>query len=133
MERRIAAALLAAGSLAWAPGAWAMAGGEHDHSPLFGAVQVDELEWRWRDGRDLLTWEAMAWYGGDTDKLVLRTEGEKPSGEGGEEAEVELLWSRMLDDFWNLEAGLRHDIRPRPQTTSLALGLVGLAPLFIET
>lgn len=75
---------------------------EHGHDMLFWAVQFDQLERRWSDGTGRLTWEAEAWYGGDADRLVLKTKGEKPDGEDVEEAELHLLWSRMLNEFWNV-------------------------------
>ncbi len=104
----------------------------HDHLPLIGAFKVDHLENRWQDGRNLLKWEAQGWYGGDTEKIWFNTEGEKVAGEGVGEAEFQLLYSRMGSEFWDLQAGLRHDIRPHPQTTYGVLGVKGVAPYFFE-
>lgn len=104
----------------------------HDHLPLIGTFKVDHLENRWQDGRNVLKWEAQGWYGGDTEKIWFNTEGEKPAGEGVEEAEVQLLYSRMSSEFWDVQAGIRHDIRPQPQTTYGVIGIKGVAPYFFD-
>lgn len=104
----------------------------HDHLPLIGTFKVDHLENRWQDGRNILKWEAQGWYGGDTEKIWFNTEGEKPAGDGVEEAEFQLLYSRMWSEFWDVQAGIRHDVRPQPQTTYGVVGIKGIAPYFFE-
>ncbi len=104
----------------------------HDHLPLIGTFKVDHLENRWQDGRNVLKWEAQGWYGGDTEKVWFNTEGEKPAGDGVEEAEFQLLYSRMWSEFWDVQAGVRHDMRPRPQTSYGVVGFKGVAPYFFE-
>lgn len=104
----------------------------HDHLPLIGTFKVDHLENRWQNGRNVLKWEAQGWYGGDTEKVWFNTEGEKPAGDGVEEAEFQLLYSRMWSEFWDVQAGVRHDMRPRPQTSYGVVGLKGVAPYFFE-
>ena len=104
----------------------------HDHLPLIGTFKVDQLENRWQDGRNTLKWEAQGWYGGDYERVWFNTEGEKPSGEGVEEAEFQLLYSRMRSEFWDMQVGIRHDVRPTPQTTYGVVGMKGVAPYFFE-
>ncbi|MFV3131631.1 copper resistance protein B [Niveispirillum sp. KHB5.9] len=104
----------------------------HDHLPLIGTFKVDHLEHRFQDGRNVLKWEAQGWYGGDTERVWFNTEGEKPAGEGVEEAEFQLLYSRMWSEFWDVQAGVRHDVRPQPQTTYGVVGFKGVAPYFFE-
>ena len=104
----------------------------HDHLPLIGTFKVDQLENRWQDGRNVLKWEAQGWYGGDTEKIWFNTEGERSAGEGVEEAEFQLLYSRMWSEFWDLQAGIRYDVRPQPQTRYGVVGLNGVAPYFFE-
>lgn len=83
------------------------------------------------DDQDVLSWEGDSWVGGDDNKLWLKSEGELVGGEG-EEAEVQILWSRNIGAFWDLQAGVRVDLEP--ETTSyLALGVQGLAPYQFET
>jgi copper resistance protein B len=95
-------------------------------------VLVDRLEYRAIDGRDGYGWEAEAWYGGDIDRLWLKTEGEGEFAGSVESAEVQALYSRAIDPWFNLQAGIRYDVRPRPDLAHLVVGLQGLAPYWLE-
>ncbi|MDT7856429.1 copper resistance protein B [Rubrivirga sp. S365] len=74
--------------------------------------------------------------GTDYNKVYLKAEGEGlvAEGEGGVEAQV--LYSRLVTEYFEAQVGLRldtefgdGDVRARPQ---LAVGLEGLAPYFFE-
>ena len=93
---------------------------------------VDQLEARIRNGRDGYRWDAQGWIGGDIDKLWLKTEGEGAFGEAVEEAEIQALWSHAIDPWFDLQAGIRHDLRPDPERTHFVLGVQGLAPYWFE-
>ena len=95
-------------------------------------VLVDQLEAKVRDGRDGYAWDAQAWYGGDIDKLWLKTEGEGAFGSSPEGAEVQALWSHAIDPWFDLQAGVRYDIQPDPERAHLVLGVQGLAPYWFE-
>ncbi|MGZ8343687.1 MAG: copper resistance protein B [Allosphingosinicella sp.] len=95
-------------------------------------VMLDRFEARIGKGRDGYLVEGEAWYGGDIDKLWLKTEIEGESGRGPEHAEVQALWSRAIDPWWNLQAGVRYDFRPDPERAYLVLGIEGLAPYWFE-
>lgn len=103
------------------------------HDMLFGSLLVDQLEHGWRDGQDTVAWKAQGWIGGDVQKLYLKTEGEYVRDDTVEKAEVQLLYSRMIADFWDVQAGIRHDFRPDdPSRTYGVFGFQGLAPYVIE-
>jgi copper resistance protein B len=93
---------------------------------------LDRLEYRIANGRDGYAWDAQGWYGGDIDKLWLKSEGEGAFGEGLERGEVQALWSRAIDPWFDLQLGLRHDFGPGPDRSHLALGVQGLAPYWFE-
>ena len=95
-------------------------------------VMVDQLEARVRDGRDGYRWDAQGWYGGDVDKLWLKSEGEGSFGKTLETGEVQALWSHAVTPWFDVQAGLRYDFRPDPERGHLVLGLQGLAPYFFE-
>jgi len=95
-------------------------------------VLVDQLEAKLRNGRDGYAWDAQAWYGGDINKLWIKTEGEGAFGDAIEDAEVQALWSRAIDPWFDLQLGVRHDFRPDPERTHLVLGVQGLAPYWFE-
>lgn len=95
-------------------------------------AMVDRLETRIRDDRDGYLWDAQAWYGGDIDKLWVKTEGEGGFSEKPEQGEVQALWSRAVTPWFDVQAGLRYDFRPDPERGHLVLGFQGLAPHFFE-
>ena len=95
-------------------------------------VMVDQFEARIHDGRDGYLWDAQGWYGGDINKLWIKTEGEGSFGEELEEAEVQALWSRAITPWFDLQAGVRYDFRPDPERGHLVLGLQGLVPYQFE-
>ena len=76
----------------------------------FGYLLVDQLEYRMKDGDDTMRWDVVGWYGGDYNRLWIKTEGEwRTSGERGGEAEVQALYGRLIAPFWDFQAGLRYD------------------------
>lgn len=95
-------------------------------------VMIDRLELQAGAGSDAVLWDANAWIGGDVDKLWLKTEGEAEWSGPVEEAEVQALWSHAIGEWFDLQAGVRYDLRPRPDRAHLALGVQGLAPYFFE-
>lgn len=101
-------------------------------STKFGAVFVDQFEYRAVKGGDGFGWDAQAWYGGDINRAVLTTEGEGTFGSAPERAEVSALWRHAVDPYFNVEAGVRHDFNSGPQRTYAVLGVEGLAPYWFE-
>jgi len=124
---RIYIVLLIAISLS--PG-FSSAGGMDD-DPLLTMLVVEQLEIRATEGEDPLVWEAEGWIGKDLDKLWIKTEGEYVD-DRVEEAELQMLYSRAVAPFWDLQLGWRHDIRPTPKRDWLAFGLKGLAPYYFD-
>lgn len=99
---------------------------------IFTFFQAEKLEYRLGDGDDSLHWDAQGWIGDDYNKVWLKTEGEKVFDGDLEEAEVQLLYSRIVHPFWDLQIGGRYDARPRPQRGFGVIGVQGLAPYFFE-
>lgn len=105
---------------------------EHGGHPLL-FLEAERLEYRSNEGSGLLLWEAQGWYGGDIHKLWVKTEGEYLfEADELEEAEVQLLYSRAVTPYFDLQAGLRYDFRPDPSKTYGVLGIEGLAPYWFE-
>lgn len=104
-----------------------------EHGGMTFAMGLADLaEVDLRDGRDGYRWEGQAWIGGDIHRLWLKSEGEGSFGRAVGSAEVQALYSRALDPYWNLQAGIRHDFRPDPSRTYATLGIEGLAPGWFE-
>lgn len=78
-------------------------------------------------------WDVEGWYGGDLNRVVVKTEGEGGRGGGLELAETQLLYSRAVGRYTDLQIGIRHDIRPRPQTTYATVSVEALLPYWWET
>lgn len=95
-------------------------------------VLIDQLEAKLRDGRDAYAWDGQAWYGGDINKLWLKSEGEGEFGGRIDDAEVQALWSRAIDPWFDLQLGVRQDFRRGDDRTHLAAGVQGLAPYWFE-
>lgn len=100
--------------------------------PLFGLLLIDQLEYRWNEGTDSTNWNAQGWFGGDYNRVWLKTDGASLSDGGVEEAEGQLLYSRLVAPFWDFQAGLRYDEKPKPSRSYAVLGVQGLAPYWFE-
>lgn len=86
-------------------------------------------------GRPLL-FDGVGWWGGAHDRLWIRGEAEQAtSGEGGE-AELEVLYGRLVSPFFDAFIGARIDRvwgdGASDSRVLLSLGLEGLAPLWWE-
>ncbi|MGL4315472.1 MAG: copper resistance protein B, partial [Pseudomonas sp.] len=53
-------------------------------------------------------------------------------GGPGESGETQLLYRRMASEFFDWQAGVRHDDQPGPTRSYAVLGLKGLAPQWVE-
>ena len=109
-----------------------------EDSQHFGYLLVDQLEYRMKSSADdSVRWDAVGWYGGDYNRLWVKTEGDwRTGGERGGEAEVQALYGRLIASFWDFQVGLRYDQfsgagfdRSRG---FVVIGLQGLAPYRFE-
>lgn len=94
----------------------------------FTYLLLDRLEYRWQKGDNARVWDAQGWFGGDYSKLWLKSEGEQIAGGKTEEADVQLLYARLIRPFWYLQAGVLSETRPGPSRNYAVLGVQGLAP-----
>ena len=97
----------------------------------FSQVMLDLAEVQLRGGRDSYRWDGAFWYGGDINRLTLKTEGEGAFG-GSTDAEVQALYNRAIGPYFNLQAGVRQDIAPGPDRTYATVGFEGLAPYWFD-
>ena len=120
----IAASLL---SLGLSTASWA---GMAD-DPLLGKFMLDKFETTDADGDSPLNWELDAWLGKDLNKLWLKSSGERIDGET--EQSNELLYSRAISSFWDVQLGLQQDRAGDLSRNFLSVGVQGLAPYMFDT
>ena len=92
---------------------------------------ADRLEAHVGDGHDTYLWDVEAWFGGDIDKFVLKSEGEGAFSGALEDAEVQALWGHAIGPFFDLQAGVRADLEPGTRGHAV-IGVQGLAPYMIH-
>ena len=102
----------------------------HGDFPVFW-FQGDRLEAQVRNGADVYVWDIQGYYGGPTEKLWFKSEGEGAFGDNPEDAELQALYAKAFAPFWDVQAGIRHDIAG-PDTTHAVIGVQGLAPYLFE-
>ncbi|MFC1312543.1 MAG: copper resistance protein B [gamma proteobacterium symbiont of Ctena orbiculata] len=102
-----------------------------DDDPILTKVMIGQFEKRYNDGEDPLILEADAWIGKDLHKAWFKIDAEQVDGKL-EEFEIQALYSRAVDPYWDLQIGWKHNSKPKPDSNWLALGFKGLAPYWFE-
>jgi copper resistance protein B len=104
----------------------------HDHGAMTRAwFMADRAELRFNSGDAGYLWDVQGYWGNDTDKLWVKSEGEGAFGEAIDDAEVQALYSKAIAPFFDLQVGVRQDFAPFGRTYAV-LGLQGLAPYRFE-
>jgi copper resistance protein B len=92
---------------------------------------VDELEWVHSRNGDGVSWKIRNFYGGDQQKLLLRTDGSVVNRTAAFNTGAEALWWRALSPFWGTVLGVRQELG-RGAHTQAAFGVEGIAPYWFE-
>ncbi len=100
--------------------------------PIVTKVMVDKLEVREAGGKNPFVWDVSMYIGKDLNKLFVKTKGEWVDSKV-ESSRVEVLYSRAVSPYWDVTAGIRHDIQADVDHDWLQVGFHGLAPYFIES
>lgn len=103
---------------------------EHGGSRV-NKVMLNVAEYQARSG-GAYRWDGEAWYGGDLNRLVLKSEGRGTRREGLDEAELEATYSRAVGVYTDLQVGVRHDFKPSPSRTFATVGFETLVPYWFE-
>ena len=77
-------------------------------------------------------WEGSFYIGYDIDKLYVYSEGEATS-DGLESSQNEIVYSRAIAPFWDIQIGLAYDKNDDASSTWGEVAIAGLAPYFFET
>ncbi|AFI84633.1 copper resistance protein B [Methylophaga nitratireducenticrescens] len=103
-----------------------------------GQVLFDRLEFTRTDNNEnLIVWDMLAWYGGDTNRVYFKSEGENKQndGEPTELESTEVLASRLIAPFWEIQGGvgLRGSMASDADHEHyLVFSLFGMAPYRFE-
>lgn len=101
--------------------------------------QLTTLESKWvqsQSGDAALQSDWETWAGSDVNKVFFRASVKKAESKDANYS-TELLYSRNVADFWDVQAGLRYrhtaDQPEQQNQVDAVLGLYGMAPYFFET
>lgn len=97
----------------------------------FAGLWMDRFEQVWRSGNDLTELEGHAWLGDSYNRVLLRTETTVERNRV-EEAEIDLMMTRAVSAFWDVQLGLRHQMVDDAHRHWAVIGLNGLAPYWFE-
>jgi copper resistance protein B len=98
---------------------------------LVSKVMANVFEFAAVDEGSGYRWDVEAWYGGDIQRLVFKTEGEGAEGDGAQLVETQLLWSRAIGRYTDFQAGLRYDFEPDGLAYA-TVSVESLLPYWIE-
>ena len=98
----------------------------------YSLVMIDLLEVGVQKGRESYQFEGEAFTGGNISRFGLKFEGEGAFGEPIDDLELQALYSRAIAPYWNLQAGVRYDIKPDPSRSYLVAGIEGIAPYWFK-
>jgi copper resistance protein B len=105
-----------------------------DH--VYWKLLADELEYVPGPESRPIAFDASFWIGGDYNRVWVKAEGDRATVGSGGELEAQLLYSRLIAPFWELQAGLGLETvsgEGESRTRGLAvIGLEGLAPYWFE-
>lgn len=105
---------------------------EEGGQPLY-MVLLNLAELQAYQGQLGYRWDGEAWFGGDIDRVTVKSEGDGSFRKGVGSGEVQALYSRAIDPYFNLQAGIRQDLQSFAQHTYASFGFEGLAPYWVET
>jgi len=104
---------------------------EMDDAASVATLRFDRLERVDGDDGVATAWKFAATVGGDFDKLLVRSEGERIRGTF-ERADAEVLWDHAVATYWDAQVGVRHDFGRGADRTWAAIGVQGLASYWFE-
>ena len=108
----------------------AMSGSGDD--TINSSLLFDRLEYEGNTGVQLTKWEMNQWIGTDTDKFYIKSEGDYAQSQGiVGTADIQMLYSRAISEFWDIQIGARRGIQPEMAYDGV-LSLQGTAPQFVE-
>jgi copper resistance protein B len=97
---------------------------------VFHMVLLDRLEYSKSKDDHGFNWDGQFWVGKDYNRLWVKTEGERTSGQSN--GRLEALWSKPVSAFWDFQAGVRHDFGAGKSRQWAAFGIQGISPYWFD-
>jgi copper resistance protein B len=97
----------------------------------FVFLMADEFEISDVNGANDFVWDLDLSVGGDFHKFWFKTRGEH-SDKDPDESEVQILYSKAILPFWDLQAGMRRVLEPGDERNWAAFSIRGLARNFFD-
>lgn len=102
-----------------------------EDDPLLTMFLMDKFEVLDNDEHTRV-WDGHFWIGYDINKLYVYSEGEATS-DGLERSQNELVYSKAVAPFWDIQIGLAYDKNEGASKTWGEVAISGLAPYYFET
>ncbi|MGH7934709.1 MAG: copper resistance protein B, partial [Candidatus Binataceae bacterium] len=104
-----------------------------EDNTIFYHLLFNQLEGRTNGPDNEFRWDGEGWAGTDMNKLWFKSEGFLEHGIATD-GDTEALYDRPLPrlKYFDLQAGVRHDLDSNPGRTWGALGVEGLAPYWFQ-
>lgn len=99
--------------------------------PIVTKVMIDQFEKRYMDDEEPIILEGEISIGKDLNKFILKFDIEQVDGVT-HEREIQALYSRAVDPYWDFQVGVRQDQKVEPKKEWLVLGFEGVAPYWYE-
>ena len=96
------------------------------------AILLERLEAGFDNESETYAWHAQGWYGGDVNRFWWKSEGEGAFENELEHAELQLLYSRAVTPYFDLQGGVRQSYAEGENRTDFVFGVQGLAPYWFE-
>lgn len=93
-------------------------------------VTLDQFEGRF-GATNGLRWDGEAWTGTDTNRLLIKSEGEAQNGRISD-GQQEALYDTPISAYFDLQAGPRYDFDSGPGRARAALGVEGVSQYFFH-
>jgi copper resistance protein B len=103
-----------------------------EHGGAFHSMVMANLaEYQTGPGGGGYRWDGEAWFGGDINRFVVKSEGDGSGRSGLGAAEVQGLYAHAIDPYFDVQAGARQDFGPG-RRTYLTAGIEGLLPYWFD-
>ncbi len=107
-------------------------GYEIDDEQIYVHGIFNQFEGRLNGQNGYFRWDGDLWAGTDENQVWLKSEG-RVYGDGKvEDGDQELLYTRPISRFFDIQGGMRYDLDSLPGRAWAAIGIQGTAPQFVD-